>query len=126
MNRRKSRTKKTKYPGFSEGETSFTGSEQKPPATSTSAVAHVELGAAGRLVIPAAMRTALGMKPGDKLTVRLEDDQLSVYTAMAGIRRVQKRLGPYLPKDAVDQFLRSKRQEAAKEEQEMDRWTRGE
>ncbi len=77
-------------------------------------------------MIPAPMRAALGMKVGDKLTVRLEGDQLSIYTAMAGIRRAQKRLAPYLPKDAVDQFLRWKRQEAAKEEAEMDRWTRGE
>jgi hypothetical protein len=45
---------------------------------------------------------------------------------MAGIRRAQERLAPYLPKDAVDQFLRWKRQEAAKEEAEMDRWMRGE
>ena len=86
----------------------------------------VELGAGGRLVIPAPMRAALGMKIGDRLNVRLEGDELRIYTFDAGIRRIQKLVGPYLPKNAVDEFLRWKREDAAKEEAEMDRWTRGE
>lgn len=119
MRHRKSKTPKP--PGFSDDGASFASPPDRPSSQQT-----VEVGAGGRLVIPAPMRAALGIKVGDKLSVRLEGDQLSIYTAMAGIRRAQERLAPYLPKDAVDQFLRWKRQEAAKEEAEMDRWTRGE
>ena len=120
MRQRKSKIRKPR--GFSDDGASFAA----PPRDRASSQQTVELGAAGRLVIPAPMRAALGMKVGDKLTVRLEDDQLSIYTAMAGIHRAQKRLAPYLPNNAVDHFLRWKRQEAAREAAEMDRWTRGE
>lgn len=110
--------------GLSDDGTAF----QPPSAAPAPLVAHVELGAAGRLVIPVAMRTALGMKPGDKLTMRLERDQLSVYTYDVAIRRVQDQMKKFDPgnKLSVDEFLRFKREEAAKEEAEMDRWTRDE
>ena len=86
----------------------------------------VELGAGGRLVIPAPMRSALGMKVGDRLTVRLEGNQVSVYTYEEGIRRAQEMIGGYLPGNAVDEFLRWKRAEAAKEEAELAGWSRNE
>jgi AbrB family looped-hinge helix DNA binding protein len=125
MSQRKlSKAKKAKPAGFSEGEATFQGPGQG--AVPASKVAHVEMGAGGRLVIPAPMRAALGMKPGDTLTVRLEENQISVYTYKEGIRRIQERMRPYLPENAVDEFLKWKRQEAAREEAEMDRWTRGE
>jgi bifunctional DNA-binding transcriptional regulator/antitoxin component of YhaV-PrlF toxin-antitoxin module len=71
------------------------------------------------LVIPAPMRAALGMKVGDRLTVKLEGNQVSVYTYPEGIRRAQELMRPYLPENAVDEFLSWKRHEAAKEEAEL-------
>jgi AbrB family looped-hinge helix DNA binding protein len=81
----------------------------------------VELGAAGRLVIPAPMRRALGVKTGDRLTVRVEGDELRIQTYESAIRRVQERIRPYLPDNAVDQFVRWKRDEAAKEDAKLER-----
>jgi AbrB family looped-hinge helix DNA binding protein len=81
----------------------------------------VELGAGGRLVIPAPMRQALGIKVGDRLTVRVEGDELRIYTYEAGIRRMQERLRPYLPDKAVDEFLRWKHEEAAQEWADLER-----
>ena len=40
------------------------------------AVNEVQLGAQGRLVIPAALRRALGLEPGDRLILRQEGDTL--------------------------------------------------
>jgi AbrB family looped-hinge helix DNA binding protein len=82
-----------------------------------SSVQHAELGAAGRLVIPAAMRSALGIKPGDKLILRLEGDELRVYSFRAGISRIQKMLRAADPGNglSVDEFLAWRRREAARE-----------
>ena len=80
----------------------------------------VELGAGGRLVIPAPMRAALGMKVGDRLTVRLDGDQLSIYTFQAGIRRRAGAVAPVPSRRMpVDEFLRWKREEAAIEEAKL-------
>ena len=108
-------------PGFSEDGVAFGAA---PDRVSTHQV--VELGAGGRLVIPAPMRAGLGMKVGDRLTVRLEGNQVSVYTYEEGIRRAQEMISGYLPDNAVDEFLRWKRAEAAKEEAELEGWSRNE
>jgi bifunctional DNA-binding transcriptional regulator/antitoxin component of YhaV-PrlF toxin-antitoxin module len=77
----------------------------------------VELGTGGRLVIPAAFRTALGMKPGDRLTMRLEGNELRVYTQREGIRRAQELVRKYIPEGVslVDELIAERRAEAAKE-----------
>jgi bifunctional DNA-binding transcriptional regulator/antitoxin component of YhaV-PrlF toxin-antitoxin module len=87
----------------------------------------VELGEGGRLVIPAPMRAALEMKMGDKLTVALHGDQLSIYTYDVAIRRVQALMKRIDPENrlTVDNFLRWRREEAAKERAEMDRRSNG-
>ncbi len=114
----KRRSKSTKQQrGLSEEGTSFEG--ESPVAQQI-----VELGAGGRLVIPAPMREALGMKIGDRLTVRLDGSQVSVYTYKEAIRRAQEIVGKYLPENAVDEFLKWKRKEAARERAKMERWSR--
>lgn len=80
----------------------------------------VELGAGGRLVIPAPFRAALGMKPGDKLTVRLEGNELRIHTYEEGLRRVRELFAKHLPDNAVDDFLAWKRGEAEREWAELE------
>jgi len=80
----------------------------------------VELGAGGRLVIPAPFRAALGMKPGDKLTVRLEGNELRIYTYEEGLRRARELFAKHLPDNAVDDFLAWKRGEAEREWAELE------
>jgi AbrB family looped-hinge helix DNA binding protein len=81
----------------------------------------VELGPGGRIVIPAPMRVALGMKVGDKLTVRLEDNELRIYTYAQGIRRIRETVRKHVPedRDIVEEFLAAKRKEAAQEWAEL-------
>lgn len=78
----------------------------------------VELGAGGRLVIPAAMRAALGMKVGDRVTVELDDNQLRIYSFKEGLRQAREIIGKYLPADVdpVEDFLRWKREQSALEQ----------
>ena len=80
----------------------------------------VELGAGGRLVIPAAFRAALGVKPGDKLTVRLEGNELRIYSYAEGLRRARELFAKHLPDNAVDDFLAWKRGEAEREWAELE------
>ena len=120
---RQSKPKPRKQSGFSEEGASYsTGATGRAPSQQT-----VELGAGGRLVIPAPMRTALGMKVGDRLTVRLEGNELRVYTYGEGLRQARKILAKHLPAgvDAVDDFLRWKREQAALEAAKYEKWSLG-
>ena len=82
----------------------------------------VELGAGGRLVIPAPFRAALGMKPGDKLLVRLEGNELRIYTQREAIRRGQELVRKYIPEGVslADELIAERRAEAAKELKEFE------
>jgi bifunctional DNA-binding transcriptional regulator/antitoxin component of YhaV-PrlF toxin-antitoxin module len=125
MRQRKSKTRK--LPGFSDEGASFTAPPDRASSQQT-----VELGAGGRLVIPAPMRAALGMKVGDKLTVRLDGNQLRVYTFEEGLRQAREIVGKYLPAgaDPVEDFLQWKREQAAleeaKDENKYEKWSRDE
>jgi bifunctional DNA-binding transcriptional regulator/antitoxin component of YhaV-PrlF toxin-antitoxin module len=79
---------------------------------------HVELGAGGRLVIPAKMRAALGMAVGDRLSLRLEGSELRIYTYKEGLRRVQEMMQGLVPQGVslVDELITERRREAAKEQ----------
>jgi len=77
----------------------------------------VELGAGGRLVVPAPMRAALGMKEGDKVLVRLEGNELRIYTYQEAMRRAQEIVRSFVPPDVslVDELIADRRAEAARE-----------
>jgi bifunctional DNA-binding transcriptional regulator/antitoxin component of YhaV-PrlF toxin-antitoxin module len=107
--------------GFSEDSASYVADTATPFEHQA-----VELGAGGRLVIPAPMRAALGMKIGDRLTVQLDGNQLRIYTFQEGLRQAREIFDKYLPKgvDPVEDFLRWKREQAALEEAKLDKWSR--
>ena len=113
---RQRRPKPGTQPGFAEESAPFGAVPDRVSIHQT-----VELGAGGRLVIPARMRAALGMKVGDRLTVRLDGDELRIHTYLAGIRRIQERARKRDPegKHGVDEFLAERRREAAKELKEF-------
>jgi AbrB family looped-hinge helix DNA binding protein len=123
--RRVGRSKGAVGAGFSEDGRTF---ESVPApagpdaATVAPTVAHVEIGAGGRVVIPAAMRAALGMKVGDRVTIRLDNDQLSVVTQMALVRRIQDWVRRHDPDDrhGVEQLLAERRREAQQEPKARD------
>jgi AbrB family looped-hinge helix DNA binding protein len=90
--------------------------EQVVGLTSTQAQ-KVELGAGGRVVIPAPMRAALGMKEGDKVLVRLEGNEIRIYTYQEAMRRAQEIVRSFVPPGVslVDELIADRRAEAARE-----------
>ncbi len=68
----------------------------------------------GRLLIPAEMREQLGIKPGERLTLLIQDGELVVLTFKAGIRRAQKIGLKYkVPgRSLVDELIADRRAEA--------------
>jgi AbrB family looped-hinge helix DNA binding protein len=88
------------------------GVEMQPTQTQK-----VELGAGGRLVIPAPMRAALGMKEGDKVLVRLEANELRIYTYEEATRRAQEMVRSFVSPGVslVDELIADRRAEAARE-----------
>ena len=77
----------------------------------------MELGAAGRLVIPARFRAALGIKPGDRLNVELHGQEVRMYSYQEGIRRARELVRKYIPDDVnlADELIEDRRREAAEE-----------
>jgi len=71
----------------------------------------------GRLVIPAQFREALGIKAGDLVVVRLEDDELRVMTIKRRLQRAQQIVRKYIKPGVslVDELLAERRAEARKE-----------
>jgi ribonuclease VapC len=69
------------------------------------------LGADGRLMIPASIRDAAGIKRGDKVTLRVEDGRIVVESWRSTIKRIQDMLAHLkVPGESVvDEFLAERR-----------------
>jgi len=79
--------------------------------------ARVHVGEKGRLVIPAAMREALGIGVGDAVDLRVEDNELRISTMRSRIRRAQESVRQYIPEGVLlSEELSAERREAAKHE----------
>jgi AbrB family looped-hinge helix DNA binding protein len=76
-----------------------------------------QIGQKGRIVIPAAMREALGMDVGARVALRVEDGELRISTLRARIQRAQARARLYVKAGTlVSDELSAERREAAKNE----------
>ncbi|MDR3754703.1 MAG: AbrB/MazE/SpoVT family DNA-binding domain-containing protein [Terracidiphilus sp.] len=75
----------------------------------------------GRIVIPAEIRSRMGIKPGDTLFLTLEGDVLKVESQMARIRRIQESMRALIPGDRLlsDELIADRREEARRE---MEEW----
>ena len=76
----------------------------------------IQLGAQGRLVIPAHLRKALRLEPGDRLIARQEGDTLVLERREAVGKRLQDRFR-HIPGQIslVDELVAQRRADAAKE-----------
>ena len=71
----------------------------------------------GRVVIPAPYRKALGIKAGDEVILRMEDDELRITTMKRRIERAQRLVRKYVkPGTSLVDELIAERREAAKRE----------
>ena len=71
----------------------------------------------GRVVIPASYRKALGIKAGDEVILRMEDDELRITTMKRRIERAQRLVRKYVkPGTCLVDELIAERREAAKRE----------
>ena len=80
-----------------------------------SVVAHIHGG--GKIVIPAAFRHELGLKPGDAMVVALEDGTLRLIPRARAVKEVQRLVRQYVnPKrDLASEVLEERRAEAMRE-----------
>ncbi len=80
----------------------------------------VRLGPDGRVVIPAPMREALGLKEGDVLFARLEGGEIKLLTPKAAMLRAQAIVRQFVPENVslVDELIADRRREAEREAKE--------
>ncbi|HID82799.1 MAG TPA: AbrB/MazE/SpoVT family DNA-binding domain-containing protein [Chromatiales bacterium] len=79
----------------------------------------VQIGAQGRVVIPAKLRKALNLKPGDRLIARKVGESLVLERREAIEQRLWDMFS-HIPKDVslVDELIAERRAEAKRENQE--------
>lgn len=71
----------------------------------------------GRIVIPASFRKTLGIKAGDEVLLRLEDQELRITTQKRRIQQAQSRARRYVKHGTslVDELLTERREDARNE-----------
>ena len=76
-----------------------------------------KLGKGGRIVIPAEYRRELGVEPGDKIILHLDEEGLRVYTPAQAVARAQSLVRRYVPKERnlSEELISERREEADRE-----------
>jgi AbrB family looped-hinge helix DNA binding protein len=71
----------------------------------------------GRVVIPASFRKALGINVGDEVVLRIEDDELRIFTMKQRIARAQRLVRRHVKPgmSLVDELIAERREAARRE-----------
>jgi len=79
----------------------------------------VQVGAQGRIVIPAGLRKALKLKPGDRLVARTDGESLVLERRETVEKRLRERFR-HIPRDVrlAEELIGERRAEAARESRE--------
>lgn len=74
----------------------------------------------GRIVVPAVIRKAMGLKLGDTIVMSLEDGILRIEPQFAKIRRVQAEFQQFANPESLasDELIAERREEARRETEE--------
>jgi AbrB family looped-hinge helix DNA binding protein len=77
----------------------------------------LRIAANGRVVIPADIRSELGLKGGDKLVVRVVDGAVVLEPVRTAIRRARANFRKYVPSDAslAAELIEERRRAASRE-----------
>jgi AbrB family looped-hinge helix DNA binding protein len=77
----------------------------------------LKMKADGRVVIPASFRRALGVRAGDEVVLRLEDNELRITTLKRRIERAQRLVREHVRAGVslVDDLIADRREEAKNE-----------
>lgn len=75
----------------------------------------VRLGAGGRVIIPSALRKAMGIKVGDELIATVDEDGMRMTTIQQAVARAQRLVRQYVPAGTslADELIAERRAEAA-------------
>lgn len=81
------------------------------------------LGQNGRFVIPAEIREALGVKPGDTIVMEAENGSLRIESYMTMLGRIQHEIAALVPPGVslADELIADRRAEAGREAEEFER-----
>ena len=71
----------------------------------------------GRIVIPAKIREAMGIRVGKNVTLKMKNGSLEITTRDEAVRRIQEMMKPYIVpgRSVVDELIAERRQEVADE-----------
>ncbi|MGB3386939.1 MAG: AbrB/MazE/SpoVT family DNA-binding domain-containing protein [Pseudaminobacter sp.] len=88
----------------------------------------LKIDAAGRLVIPAEMRAAMMVKPGDTIMAEVRDGEFRIVSPTVALRRVQAFARKWKAENpgvsAVDELIAERREEARREDERYERLER--
>lgn len=72
------------------------------------------IGAGGRVVIPAVVRRAIGLKVGDQVVIAVDGQEVRLVTVEHAIAQAQALVKKYVPRGRKlsDELIRQRRQEA--------------
>jgi AbrB family looped-hinge helix DNA binding protein len=79
--------------------------------------ARVQVGEKGRIVIPADVRAAMGIEPGDTVILNYDHEELRMVTRKARLKQAQERARRLIPPGVslADELLAERREEARRE-----------
>lgn len=88
--------------------------------------ARLKIDSAGRIVIPAEMRAAMMVKPGDTVTAEVVDGEFRIVSPEVALRHVQafarKWKAEHPGESVVDELIAERREEARRELEEANEW----
>ncbi len=111
------------HPGFAEEPATF---DAEPAGLASVGHARLKIDSAGRIVIPAEMRAAMMVKPGQTVVAHVVDGEFRIVSPAVALRRVQafarKWKAEHPGESVVDELIAERREEARRELEEANAW----